>query len=186
MWLMPVFAEEYLHVNAGGYGALLSVGGLGAMTGVLSVASFGQYQDRPWLLIGGAFFGGSLVVVFSITSAIYESYTLALFLMFWMGASFAVFQVATGTTVNLLVPDEYRGRILGLRGIMFSLAPMGSLQAGLIASATNTPLAVGIGGAVLAVFAIATYVASPDIRNLRALVAEATQEHTRRAAERAP
>jgi hypothetical protein len=63
---------------------------------------------------------------------------------------------------------------------------MGSLQAGLIASATNTPLAVGIGGAVLAVFAIATYVASPDIRNLRALVAEATQEHTRRAAERAP
>lgn len=185
MWLMPVFAEEYLHVNADGYGVLLSVGGLGAMTGVLSVASFGQYQDRPWLLIGGALFGGCLVVVFSITSAIYESYPLALFMMFWMGASFAVFQVATGTTVNLLVPDEYRGRILGLRGIMFSLAPMGSLQAGLIASATNTPLAVGIGGAILAVFAVATYVASPDIRNLRALVAEATEEHTRRAAERA-
>jgi MFS transporter, DHA1 family, staphyloferrin A biosynthesis exporter len=184
MWLMPVFAEEYLHVAADGYGVLLSVGGLGAMSGVLAVASFGQYQDRPWLLIGGALFGGGLVVAFSVTSALFESYGLALFLMFWMGASFAVFQVATGTTINLLVPDEYRGRVLGLRGIMFSLAPLGSLQAGLIATATNTPFAVGLGGAVLAVFALATYVVSADIRRLPQLVAEATEEHARKAAER--
>ena len=186
MWLMPVFAEDYLHVEASGYGVLLSVGGIGAMTGVLAVASFGQYQDRPWLLIGGALFAGSLVVVFSVTSYVYESYGLALVLMFFMGGSFAVFQVATGTTVNLLVPDEYRGRVMGLRGIMFSLAPLGSLQAGLLATVTSTPFAVGLGGAILVVFAITTYAVSPDIRRLRQLVAEATEEHARLASERAP
>ena len=177
MWLMPVFAEDYLHVGATGYGALLSMGGVGAMLGVLSVASFGQYQDRPWLLIGGTVLAGGMVTVFAVTSAVFQSYALALVLMAVVGAAFAVFQVATGTTVNLLVPDEYRGRVMGLRGMMFSLAPLGSLQAGLIATAVNTPFAVGLGGSVLLAFGLLAYATSPEIRGLRRMVAEAAKAH---------
>lgn len=184
MWLMPVFADDYLHVGPGGFGALLSVGGAGAMVGVLSIASFGQYQDRPLVLVGGSAMAGTSVVVFALTSAAFESYALALVLMFFMGAAFAVFQVATGTTVNLLVPDEYRGRVMGLRGLMFNLAPLGSLQAGLIASVTNAPFAVALGGGTLVVFALLTYATSADIRNLRALVAQATTEHEAKDAAR--
>ena len=95
------------------------------------------------------------------------------------GAAFGVFQVATGTSVNLLVPDEYRGRVMGLRGVMFNLAPLGSLQAGLIASAVNTPFAVGLGGAVLLAFALFTYATSWEIRHLRQMVAEAPAAHAR-------
>ena len=184
MWLMPVFAEDYLHVGPGGYGALLSVGGAGAMTGVLAIASFGQYQDRPLILFGGSAMAGVSVVLFAVTSAIFESYPLALVLMFFLGLAFAIVQVATGTTVNLLVPDEYRGRVLGFRGLMFNLAPLGSLQAGLIASATNAPLAVSIGGAALATIAVLIYTLSPNVRRLRTLVAEATAEHEARDAAR--
>jgi MFS family permease len=180
MWLMPVFAEDYLGVGAGGFGALLSMGGVGAMTGVLAIASFGQYQDRPLILFGGSAMAGVSVIVFAVTSAVFESYPLALVLMFFLGLSFAIVQVATGTTVNLLVPDEFRGRVLGFRGLMFNLSPLGSLQAGLIASATNAPLAVSIGGTALAVIAVLIYVMSPDVRRLRTLVAEATAEHEAR------
>ena len=184
MWLMPVFAEDYLHVGAGGFGALLSVSGVGAMTGVLAIASFGQYQDRPLILFGGSAMAGVSVIVFAVTSAMFESYALALVLMFFLGLSFAIVQVATGTTVNLLVPDEYRGRVLGFRGLMFNLSPLGSLQAGLIASATNAPLAVSIGGGTLAVIAVLMYVLSPEVRRLRSLVAEATAAHEARDAAR--
>ena len=184
MWLMPVFAEDYLHVGAGGFGALLSVGGVGAMTGVLAIASFGQYQDRPLILFGGSAMAGVSVIVFAVTSAMFESYALALVLMFFLGLSFAIVQVATGTTVNLLVPDEYRGRVLGFRGLMFNLSPLGSLQAGLIASATNAPLAVSIGGGTLAVIAVLMYALSPEVRRLRSLVAKSTSAHEARDAAR--
>ena len=184
MWLMPVFAAEYLGADSFGYGTLLSVGGAGAMTGVLAIASFGQYQDRPLILFGGSAMAGLFVIVFAVTSAVFESYPLALVLMFFLGLSFAIVQVATGTTVNLLIPDEFRGRVLGFRGLMFNLSPLGSLQAGLIASATNAPLAVSIGGGILIIIAVLIYVLSPEVRRLRTLVAEATAAHEARDAER--
>jgi MFS family permease len=184
MWLMPVFAEDYLHVGPGGFGALLSIGGVGAMTGVLAIASFGQFQDRPLILFGGSAMAGFFVIVFAVTSAMFESYPLALVLMFFLGLSFAIVQVATGTTVNLLVPDEFRGRVLGFRGLMFNLSPLGSLQAGLIASATNAALAVSIGGGILIVIAVLIYALSPEVRRLRSLVAEATAEHEAKDAAR--
>ena len=179
LWLMPVLAEENFHVGADGYGALLSAGGVGALIGVLAIASFGQYQDRPWLLIGSMTVAGGGVVALAVVSAVFPSFYAGLALMVLTGGAFASFQVATGTSVNLLVPDEYRGRVMGLRGTMFNLAPLGSLQAGLLATAVGTPFAIGLGGAVLVVAAIAAYVLSPEIRNLRQLVATSTADSRR-------
>lgn len=179
IWLMPVLAEEHFHVNADGYGALLSAGGVGALIGVLAIASFGQYQDRPWLLIGSMTTAGGGVVALAVVAAAFPSFYAGLALMVLTGGAFASFQVATGTSVNLLVPDEYRGRVMGLRGTMFNLAPLGSLQSGLIATVMDTPFAVGLGGAVLVAAAIIVYSASPEIRNLRELVAASSVESRR-------
>ena len=141
------------------------------MVGVLTVASFGQYQDRSWLLVGSMASAGAGVLALAVMAATFPSFYGGLVVMALTGAAFASFQVATGTSVNLLVPDEYRGRVMGLRGTMFNLAPLGSLQAGLIANAMGSPFAIGLGGAVLVVVAIVVYGASPEIRNLRELVA---------------
>ncbi len=180
IYLMPVFAEDYLRVGPGGYGALLSMAGIGGLVGMMGVASFGQYQDRPWLIIGSMTLAGSTMVLFAVTTAMVQSYVLAMAFMVVIGGSFAVFQVATSTAMNLLVPDEYRGRIMGFRGIMFSLAPLGSLQAGVIASVSSTPLAVGFAGAMLAVIGLLVYVVSPDIRGLRRTVTEANATYAQR------
>ena len=177
VYLMPVFAEDYLHVGAGGFGVLLSMAGIGGLLGLLSVASFGQYQDRPWLLVGGITVAGGGMILFATTTAMVQSYALAMVLMVLIGGAFAVFQVATATTMNLLVPDEYRGRVMGLRGIMFNLAPLGSLQAGLIASVIDTPFAVSFAGAVLIALGLLVYAVSPEVRRLRSTVAEANAAH---------
>ena len=177
VYLMPVFAEDYLHVGAGGFGVLLSMAGIGGLLGLLSVASFGQYQDRPWLLVGGITVAGGGMILFATTTAMVQSYALAMVLMVLIGGAFAVFQVATATTMNLLVPDEYRGRVMGLRGIMFNLAPLGSLQAGLIASVFDTPSAVSFAGAVLIALGLLVYAVSPEVRRLRSTVAEANAAH---------
>ena len=171
--LMPIFANEYLDVGVGAFGVLLSVTGVGGIIGTFGVASFGRYQNRPWLMIGGSVLSGTALMLFAITSAAFHSYPLALVLLMLVGVTSAVFQVAAGTVINLMVPDEYRGRIMGLRGIMWSLAPLGGLQAGLLASVIGAATTVAINGAIVVGFAVLVYASSREIRGLRTLAPEA-------------
>jgi MFS family permease len=173
--LMPVFAEDYFNTGSGGFGLLLSVNGVGGIIGTITVASFGRYQDRPWLLIGGAVATGITIVIFAAVAAISGSLALGLFVLVLVGLAFALFQIAAGTVINLLVSDQYRGRVLSLRSIMFSLAPLGGLAAGGLAVAIGAAAAVAIGGAVVAVSGGGAYLMSRDIRHLREVVASGTQ-----------
>lgn len=172
--LMPLFAGEYLDVGVGEFGVLLSVTGAGGIIGIFGVASFGRYQNRPWLMIGGSVLSGVGLVLFATTSAVLHSFPLALVLLAMTGATSAVFMVAAGTVINLLVSDEYRGRVMGLRGLMWSLIPLGGFQAGLLASVTNAAFAIALNGAVVIAFSLLAYVFSRELRNLRQLAPEAT------------
>ncbi len=173
--LMPLFAGEYLGVGVGEFGVLLSVTGAGGIVGTFGVASFGRYQNRPWLILGGNVLAGVGLVLFATTSALLHSYPLALVLLFLIGATSSVFMMAAGTVINLLVQDEYRGRVMGLRGLMWSLIPLGGLQAGLLASVIGAPLTIVLNGVVVIAFTLLAYVFSREIRNLRQLAPEATR-----------
>ena len=173
--LMPVFAEDYFNTGSGGFGLLLSVNGVGGIIGTITVASFGRYQDRPWLLIGGAVATGITIVIFAAVAATSGSLALGLFVLVLVGLAFALFQIAAGTVINLLVSDQYRGRVLSLRSIMFSLAPLGGLAAGGLAVAIGAAAAVAIGGAVVAISGVGAYLMSRDIRHLREVVTSGTQ-----------
>ena len=169
MWLMPVFAEEYLGVDVQGYGILLSASGIGGVLGTLLIASFGQYQNRPWLIAGAPALFGVSILLFAITSAVLHSFTLAMALVLIGGAVYSVNQVAAVTVLNLLVPDEFRGRVMGLRSLTWSIAPLGSLTAGVLASLVNTAFAVGVGSVVVILFVLLFVATNPHVRNLRTL-----------------
>jgi len=176
-FLLPVFADEILGLGgetAGvqGLGMLMSASGVGGVIGLFVIASFGRNHQSPWQLGGGAAaFGVAIIGLgFAGEAGMFE---VALLLAAFAGALYGFFQIAANTMMNLLVPTEYRGRVMGLRGIMWSLSPLGALQAGLIASFVSTPFAIALGGvAILVVFGLA-FALSSELRNVRALVAEA-------------
>ena len=85
------------------------------------------------------------------------------------GAVYSVNQVAAVTVLNLLVPDEFRGRVMGLRSLTWSIAPLGSLTAGVLASLVNTAFAVGLGSVVVILFVLLFVATNPHVRNLRTL-----------------
>ena len=89
------------------------------------------------------------------------------------GAIFSVFQIATVSMLNLLVPHELRGRVMGLRGITWSLAPMGAFQAGIVADLVNVQFSVAIGAVVVVLFTGLLLLLSKDLRQVRRLVEEA-------------
>ncbi|MEX2599932.1 MAG: MFS transporter [Dehalococcoidia bacterium] len=172
-WLLPAFAEEVMGDGTGSTQAILmTANGVGGLAGVLGVASFGAYQNRGWLLIGGALAFGVAVVLFGAAGA-WAFLPLALFAAACAGALHSLFQVAAGTVTNLIIPHEYRGRVLGLRGLTWSLAPMGALQAGLIAEWVNTAFSIALGGIVVILFTLLMVLWSKELRNVRTLVDEA-------------
>ena len=171
-WLLPAFAADQLGLEADGLGLLHTASGIGGLTGVFLSASFGQQQSRAWMLGGGAGLLGLSVLLFGVNGEM-QWYWLALAMAAASGRLYAVFQTASNTLLNLLVPTEYRGRVMGLRGVMWSLAPLGALQAGFVAHYTSTPFAIALGGGAVIAVTILACVFSAQIRSIHRLVEEA-------------
>ena len=159
--LMPVFAKDILEVGPTGLAALVSASGVGALVGTLGVASVGQSVPRWTLVVGGSILFGLTVVFFALSPWMW----LSLILMGLSGVLLSVYNVAIMTSMHMLVPDEFRGRVTGLRGLSWSLLPLGSLQAGALAWLVNSQFAVALGGVVVTAFALFALL-NPSIRGM--------------------
>src|SRR5215470_18319725 len=101
--------------GANGYGILMSASGTGALVGALLVATFGHlYTPRKIALSG--------VWLFSITMlalAFIKSFPLALVLLFAAGFGMLLFFSTSNTVLQTIVPDEMRGRVMGVWSLVF-------------------------------------------------------------------
>ena len=154
--LMPVFARDVLHVGAGGYGLLMSANGAGALVGALTVATLGDYPHKKRILFTGALGFSATIVVFAQSD------------QFWMTAGILaaagwfmlLFFSTANTTVQLRVPDEMRGRIMGIYSLCFiGLTPFGALFAGASARAIGAPATLTIGAGVCVIAVLVAMVA---------------------------
>jgi MFS family permease len=151
--MMPVFARNVLHRGAGGYGALTSSIGIGAMLGALGVALGGRHiRSRGRLMLTGGAAFGILLVLFALS----RSFALSLTLLPLAGCAMIVNNSLTNTLLQTAVPDHLRGRIMGFYSFVFvGMAPFGAFFLGLVAEHLGAPLAVGSGG-VIVTAAVAT------------------------------
>jgi MFS family permease len=148
--LMPVFARDILRVGPQGLGFLSSANGVGALTAALLIAS----RKRPTrrLQFGMALLFAAAVYGFSLS----QSFHLSLALLVVAGGCSVAFIATCNTMLQLAVPDEMRGRVMGLYSLSFiGMGPAGSLLSGTLAHAFGAPWAVCIGAVAAAGAAIA-------------------------------
>ena len=168
IFLFPVFARDIFDAGTAGLGIMSSATGAGALLGTLATASLGNYRHKGWLLLGGAVMFGVFLILFAATSAFLVSFPLALGLIFLAGASTSIYMITVMSALQILVPNELRGRVMGIYGMTWSLLPLGAMQAGVIAEFTSAPFAVAIGGAAVIIFAVGMSMSSRLVRNLGA------------------
>jgi MFS family permease len=146
--MMPVFARDVLHRGAGGYGALTSSIGVGAMLGALGVA-IGSRRIRArgrLMLAGGASFG-VLLVLFSAS----RTFSLSIVLLAFAGCAMIINNSLVNTLLQTAVPDGMRGRVMGFYSFMFvGMAPFGAFLVGIVAERYGAPVAVAGGGTIVA------------------------------------
>ncbi|PYJ57772.1 MAG: MFS transporter [Verrucomicrobia bacterium] len=151
--LMPAFARDVLGRGANGYGVLMSVSGTGAFVGALMVATYGHLFTPRKLALGGVWLFSAAMLAFSFT----RSFSLALLFLFAAGFGMLLFFSTSNTLLQTIVPDEMRGRVMGVWSLVFgAMIPLGSLEAGAVAHWLGTALAIAFGAIICAVSALVT------------------------------
>ena len=169
--LMPSFAKEVLGVEAGSVGYLLGASGMGAIIGTLIIARLKDHHPKGLIIIGGAITYGVFLILFSL-AAWRGLYAVSMVTLLMVGISNSLYLTGGLSVLQHLVPDRLRGRVMGLYGMTWSLAPLGMAQAGFVAQYTNASVAVAAGAVVTIVVAGLILLLSPQIRALRGAIPE--------------
>ena len=171
--MMPAFAVDILKLGADGQGVLMSASGIGAIAVTLYLAWGGTFSRKGLLIVGGGMMFGISLVAFALTSKYIGSFELAIALMLIMGVSSSTYMITIMSSLQLLVPNNMRGRVMGFYGMTWSIMPLGGAQAGVIATFVGVPVAVAIGGGLVAAFALGPAMINRQVRNIGSIVQEA-------------
>ena len=160
--LMPIFAEDILKAGPQGLGLLMGIGGGGALIGSTIVAFLGNYQHKGALVLAAsAAFGGSLLLF-----ALSGSFILSLAILFVSGIVNALYMTTVSASLQALVPNDLRGRIMGIYSLTWGLIPVGGMLGGGVATYTSAPVAVALGGIIVVAVSLGITMTVPQARRL--------------------
>jgi MFS family permease len=159
--LMPIFADQILHGGAKALGILMGATGVGALLGALTLAFRegvkGLARLVAWCTAG---FGASLVIF-----AFSHTFWVSVLLLLPVGYTIMLQMACSNTLIQVMVPDELRGRVMAVYSMMFmGMAPVGALLGGALAERLGAPVTVAIGGFGSIVGAAWFYFHLPKIR----------------------
>jgi len=159
--LMPVMARDRLALDAGGYGVLLAFLGVGGLLGALMVAGPASHWHRGRLLRTTAVAFPLLVTAFAMTTQA----RVAEGLLFVIGVMMIMFNALSNGTLQLQVPEEFRGRLMAFYSLVFIglSQTVGAFAVGAVARAIGVHWAVGASALVTLAFAVWTFVRSPAL-----------------------
>ncbi len=159
--MMPVIARDVLHTGAGGYGFLVTLVGVGALSGALLLAGLSSRIRRGKLFQLSAYSFALLLLVFSFI----QVKEIAGPLLVLVGLTMMVNGALANGSLQALVPDELRGRVMAAYVFVYvGFTPIGSLIAGIIGHAIGVQWAIGGGAAIMLLFAIWAFWKFPEMK----------------------
>jgi MFS family permease len=144
-------------------GMLLTAVGIGAVTGALLVASLPDTARRGRLLTLGNLLFPALLLAFAAS----RSFPLSMAILIGVGMSFVAQNALANTLIQLIVPNQLRGRVMSLYTLTFQSAMrLGGLQAGFVADSLGPALSIAIGAFVSLCYGGFVAVRYPKLRNM--------------------
>ena len=164
--LLPVFADEILHVGAVGLGWLRAAPSIGAVLMALALAHRPPLRQAGVAMCCAVAGFGLATIVFGLS----EIFWLSFAALVATGAADNISVVVRHTLVQLLTPDAMRGRVSAVNNIVIgSSNELGTLESGLTAAYFGPVLSVIGGGVGTILVVIATAWKWPEIRRIGVL-----------------
>ena len=150
--LLPIFARDIWSGGPAGYGILLSASGAGALAGAFGLASVRNIKRQGAILVSSGLIFSLTVILFALSPYFWPG----VLLLFLGGIAVTVFGTIISTFIQIMVPNELRGRVMSLYSItLIGLPSLGALGIGSVAEMlggiSGAPRAVLIGGTIVGI-----------------------------------
>lgn len=164
--LLPIFADQILHCGPVGLGWMRAAPAIGAFAMALIVAYLPPMRQAGRALLWCVTGFGLATVIFGLSKALW----LSLGMLFIAGALDSVSVIIRGSIVQLVTPDEMRGRVSAVNNIFIGTSnEFGALESGLTAALFGPVISVVGGGIGTILVVIGAALKWPAIRKIGAL-----------------
>jgi MFS family permease len=141
--ILPIFAEDILHVGAQGLGILRAAPAIGGALTSLILAKYSPL-GKAWrnLLLAVAGFGISTLIF-----AVSQNFWLSVVALFFTGVTDTVSMIIRWTILQMVPPPELRARVISVNSIFISASnELGAFESGTAARLLGTVPSVIFGG----------------------------------------
>lgn len=161
--LLPIFAQDILHVGAEGFGILRAAPAVGAAMTMLGSTRFPLHKFAGKKLLWAIFAFGICIIVFGLST----SFWLSVAALFVSGAVDGISMIIRQTILQLKTPDHMRGRVASVNSMFVgSSNELGAFESGVTAKLMGTVTAVVFGGCMTIFTVGITAMAIPSFRRL--------------------
>lgn len=161
--MLPVFANEILHVGPEGLGVLRAAPAIGAVAMSFFLAYYPPLKHAGKSLVFAVAGFGICMIAFALSTNFY----LSLILLVLSGMFDNVSVVIRSTIIQLMTPDGMRGRVASVNSIFIgSSNEIGSFESGVAASLMGLVPSVIFGGVMTLIVVSITATVSPLLRKL--------------------
>ena len=159
--LLPGFAKEVLDAGPGQLGLLVSVSGVGAVAGSLTVASLPGRRRGVLMLSSAVLLGVSLVAFAASTS-----YWLSLGLILFVGVGQAGYLGLMNVLVQTLAGNPHRGRVMSIYMMEFNITQLLLFGMGIATSIYGPQITFAAAGVVLVLLSLVLLLRSKTLRRI--------------------
>lgn len=161
--LLPIYAQDILHVGSEGFGILRAAPAVGASLTMVLSTRFPLHRQAGKKLLWAVSGFGLCIILFGVS----ELFWLSVAALFVSGAMDGVSMIIRQTILQLRTPDHMRGRVASVNSMFVgSSNELGAFESGLAAKLLGTVSAVVFGGCMTLLTTATTALVSPTFRRL--------------------
>jgi MFS family permease len=161
---LPIITKDVFQQDVGLYTQFMTIAGMGAVLGALTVAWVGKHRHMGIMLLVMQALLGLISIGFALSTSIWLSQVL----LFAGGAMLVTCFSMTTSLVQLLAPHELRGRVVSIYMVAFrGGSPLGGLISGwLVTQIGSAPYVLALNGGLLIIAALITMTRDHGLREL--------------------
>jgi MFS family permease len=150
---IPLLAKNVMDIGESGYGWLVSMAGIGSLTGGIIIASKGHVSRRGIVLPMFVAALGTVLILLAVTAS--QPWLVVPFiLMAVAGICQTGYQSISNGALMELTPDDMRGRVFGVHSMDRAVTTGGGAAAGFLAAAIGVQWAQAAYGVALIAVAL--------------------------------
>jgi len=163
VYLMPIYAQEILHVGPVGFGWLRAAPAIGAFSMAMLLVHRAPLQRPGRALLWAVSAFGIATIVFGLS----RSFTLSMIALILTGAFDNISVVIRHSLIQILTPDSKRGRVSAVNSVFIGASnELGGFESGVTAALWGPVKSVVIGGIGTLIVVASIALLWPQLRSL--------------------